>query len=89
MIYTRDSKFTIYMADYERGKFYRLQLTRQQAKLWNNVALVNTGLIVGAGGITAKQFDYLSKFGTAITKDEFEHSGCKSSCKLRGDSKCS
>ena len=72
--------------DPDHNKFYLVRLTERQVKRLNNGALVSLGLTVGANGFTRKEFDRLPK--TEISYDEWNHSGCQSSCIRRGHSTC-
>lgn len=71
-------------------KFYRLTVSQRWAEQHDNGALVSCGLEVGKD-LTERSLKALVQRGQAVevTKDEWNHSGCQSSCVLRGAQKCS
>jgi len=83
-VYARDSTVT-------PSRYYRLALTLTQAKRWNNGIMVSIGLIVGEYGFTKRSLARLIKAGQAkaVDFDEWNHSGCQSSCVRRGGVHCS
>lgn len=85
--------FTVYAQDKTKPgapKYYRVRLTPRQATRWNNGMLVSIGLIVGEFGFTASSLARLQRAGAAqeVTQDEWNHSGCQSSCIRRGNARC-
>jgi GH24 family phage-related lysozyme (muramidase) len=78
-IYARDSK-----------KCYRIRMTQRQVRYWDNGAMISCGLTVGKGRFKASSLKRLIKAGraTEIDYDTWNHSGCQSSCVMRGGTKC-
>jgi hypothetical protein len=71
-------------------KFYRAEVTPQWARTHDNGALISIGLTVGED-LSRLAFSHLRAAHrlTEVSALEFNHSGCQSSCTLRGDAKCS
>lgn len=82
---------TVVIADAAHGKYYRARVTQAWAERHNNGALVSLGLRVGMDGFTPRMLASLRGQGrlTEITEQTWNHSGCQSSCVLRGAAKCS
>lgn len=80
----------IYVTDKERNKYYIARPTLSQAKRLDNGHLISIGLIVGED-IGRRTIRRWVSNGTAreIDRESWNHSGCQSSCKRRGDSTCS
>jgi hypothetical protein len=72
-------------------KHYRANVTPEWAQAHDNGRLISCGLTVGEDGFTARMLGYLLRKRRAIevTEQEWNHSGCQSSCILRGADKCS
>jgi hypothetical protein len=72
--------------------------TQTWARRHDNGALVSCGLTVGEGPrsggrayLSARTFDAMKKARTGLrqtSRDEWNHSGCQSSCVLRGAATC-
>lgn len=71
-------------------KYYQVWLTRRDVNRYDNCALVSCGLTVGEGSFKKGSLLRLIAEGrtTPITEEFYKHSGCQSSCKLRGDKEC-
>lgn len=71
-------------------QYYRADLTPRQAEKHNNFAMVSCGLTV-PDDLRASTLRRWINNGTAVqvAKLEWQHSGCQSYCKLRGNSTCS
>ena len=76
----------VYIIDPENAKYYRAELSRAQALRLDNGALISCGLTVGRD-LSRRQLARLQV--TEVTAEEWNHSGCQSSCTLRGAAKCS
>ena len=72
------------------AKYYRAEVTPAWARKHDNGALISCGLTVGENGITARMVDRMVTRGDAreVTHDEWNHSGCQSSCVQRGAASC-
>jgi len=70
--------------------YYRATVSLTWARRHDNGALVSCGLTVGESGFTIGMLNTLIKRGQAaeITREQWNHSGCQSSCILRGNSEC-
>ena len=80
----------ITIADPERGKFYKMAVTPRWAEGHDNGALISCGLTIGRDGFTRRMFE-LAQYRFShleVTQDEYNHSGCQSSCVRRGDAIC-
>lgn len=76
--------------DPDNGKFYKMAVTPRWAQAHDNGALISCGLTIGQDGFTRRMFQ-LAQYRFShleITEQEYQHSGCQSSCILRGDSVC-
>jgi hypothetical protein len=71
------------------NKRYKLTVSSQWAIKNDNGCLVSIGLEVGKD-LKQTQLDALIRQGKAkeVTEQDFNHSGCQSSCILRGHAKC-
>jgi len=71
-------------------KYYRADVTSAWARSHNNDALVSCGLTAGEDGFTDKMLQGLIRREEAIpvSRMEYQHSGCLSSCRERGGSIC-
>lgn len=78
----------IYIKD--GNKYYRANVSPGWAQTHDNGALVSCGLTVGRDGFTARMLAGLIRRRRAIevTESEWQHSGCQSSCILRGAERC-
>lgn len=78
----------IYVRDQQ--KYYRLVVTPQWAGRHDNGALISCGLTVGQDGFTRRMLDSAKRrfSWTEVTHEQWNHSGCQSSCILRGDTTC-
>lgn len=87
---------TISIRDPKHDKFYRARVTPSWANRHDNGALISCGLTVdeansyGTVYLTSRAFALLKSTGrvTEITKEQWNHSGCQSSCILRGAREC-
>lgn len=77
--------FTICIRDGDT--YYRARVSLNWAKRHDNGAMVSIGLTVGVD-LSRAAFERLGSL-KPLTKKQYEHSGCQSSCTLRGDAKCS
>jgi GH24 family phage-related lysozyme (muramidase) len=70
--------------------FYRAQLTHRQYMRHDNGAMVSCGLTVGRDGFRESTLARWIKAGTAreITREDWQHSSCQSSCIRRGATAC-
>lgn len=75
----------VYIANRNNGREYRVNLTPAQARRLDNGMLVSCGLSV-PDDLSEKQFRRLKP--VPVEKSEYLHSGCLSSCTLRGGAKC-
>ncbi len=77
----------IYIRDGEA--YYRAEVSLAWARRHDNGALVSCGLTVGKD-ISRRVMRGLVTRGQAIpvTRDQWNHSGCQSSCVLRGQADC-
>lgn len=66
------------------ARYYRLNLTITQAKRIDNGAMISCGLNAPED-VTSK---WLQKHGVEVPEIEWKHSGCQSSCILRGGTIC-
>ena len=79
----------VYARDRERNKYYRLILNLRQVKRLDNGSLRSTGLTVGENIAHSTIQRYLRDgIAREVTEEKYRHSGCQSSCVLRGDPKC-
>lgn len=68
--------------------YYRASVSLAWARRHDNGALVSCGLTVGEN-LSLQAFRRLRPAQlTVITKEQYNHSGCQSRCKLRGDTIC-
>ncbi len=90
--------FSITIKHPVRGKFYRARPSMAWIKRHDNGALISCGLTVdepsaysGTVWLTDRAFKALESRGVVveITEQQWKHSGCQSSCILRGNAKCS
>lgn len=77
----------VYATDGE--KFYRLDVSVAWADKHDNGAIISCGLRVGED-FSVSQLHSLMTHGKAreVSESEYDHSGCQSSCVMRGDKKC-
>ena len=70
-------------------KYYKLTVSHSWCAKNNNYAMVSCGLEVGVD-LKQSQLGALLRQGKAVevSKDEWLHSGCLSSCIRRGDKEC-
>jgi GH24 family phage-related lysozyme (muramidase) len=75
----------------DKGVYYLADLTRRQVARYDNGALISCGLTTGRDRITSATVARMVKAGDAkaISFEEWNHSGCQSSCIRRGQSTCS
>lgn len=66
-------------------RYYKLDLTQKQARRVDNGALISCGL-TAPDDVSSR---WLKKHGAEVTQEEWNHSGCQSSCVLRGQENCS
>lgn len=76
---------TVYAQDEERGEYWRLSLSLRQYRKHDNGAMISCGLSVPKD-ISRNALRYCSP--VAVTKEQWNHSGCQSSCVLRGAATC-
>jgi hypothetical protein len=71
------------------NRFYRLEVSPRWADQHDNGALISVGLTVGKD-LTERSLKALIRRGqaTEVTFDEYNHSGCQSYCKMRGNDRC-
>lgn len=71
------------------GKYYVAHLSPGQARAHDNGALISCGLTVGED-LKHGTFQNWLRQGLLdeISQEKYNHSGCQSSCILRGDLKC-
>lgn len=71
-------------------RYYEVRLTLRDANRYNNGCMVSIGLTVGEGSFKASSLKRLQEAGRVkeIDQTTYNHSGCRSSCILRGGSKC-
>lgn len=69
---------------------YFATVTPQWAQRHDNGALISCGLTVGQDGFTRRMLDDLKRRGRlrAIDAATANHSGCQSSCVMRGGQTC-
>lgn len=78
------------IADPEKGKYYKMAVTPEWAQRHDNGRLISCGLTIGQDGFTRRMFQ-LAQYRFShleVTQDEYNHSGCQSSCIRRGNDKC-
>ena len=81
--------FIIYAYDEERDEYWRVNLTRRQYRRVDNGAMISCGLTIPhdtKGKMSRATFDRLPK--QAVTREQWQHAGCQSSCVLRGGQTC-
>jgi hypothetical protein len=76
---------TVYAFSEEQGVYYRLRLTPRQARRLDNGHLFSIGLEIGKD-ISRDRIVTLK--GERVSRDDWNHSGCQSSCTRRGDDRC-
>lgn len=71
------------------GIYYRLELTPSEFKRHNNYCMISAGLEI-PDELSERALNRLIRLGRAheVSKNEWNHGGCLSSCTLRGDDKC-
>lgn len=76
----------ITIADPKTGKYYRAEVTARFVERYDNGAIVSCGLTVGEYGLSldAPGIRKLEE----IPKEDWNHSGCQSSCVKRGGKEC-
>lgn len=81
---------TVTIADHDRQLYGRLQAPIAWIKRHDNGCLVSIGLIVGTRGFTRNMFDNARRRykWQPLTREQWQHSGCLSFCKLRGHDRC-
>lgn len=87
---------TISIRDTQHQKFYRATVTPTWANRHDNGALISCGLTIdeasysGTVWLTRRAFARLQARGavTEVTQDQWNHSGCQSSCIRRGAAEC-
>ncbi len=79
--------WTVYIRSGE--KYYHATVSRVWLAKHDNGATVSCGLAVGTD-LRQSQLDCLIRQGKAkeVSKEKWNHSGCQSSCILRGDNEC-
>jgi hypothetical protein len=92
-----ENMLSIAIRDTQNSKYYRAAVSISWAKRHDNGALISCGLTIdepsawsGHVWLTRRAFDRLQKTGAVkeITHDQWNHSGCQSSCVLRGAKEC-
>lgn len=80
----------VYIRHETASKYYRAELTPARARRYDNGALISCGLSVPENiSPTLVAAWVRSGIATEVTRDEWNHSGCQSSCVLRGQATCS
>jgi len=79
----------ISIRDTVTGRTYEANLTARQYARHDNGAMISCGLSAPRD-ISARLLSRWVSSGTAreIPFDKWNHSGCQSACKLRGDAEC-
>lgn len=69
--------------------YFRATVTPEWYKRHNNFAMVSIGLEVHKD-LTLMAFNRLKASGRVeeVTREQWNHSGCQSACRLRGDATC-
>jgi len=80
---------TVYIKDPATDRYYRARVSQRWLERHDNGCLVSIGLTVDKD-LTRKSLDRLRGAGRLdeVTKDQWNHSGCQSSCTLRGAAAC-
>jgi hypothetical protein len=80
---------TIYLRQDKTAKHYKLNLTRNQVRRYDNGAMISCGLSSPAD-VSTRTLNLWIKAGIAVEVDQqtWNHSGCQSSCTTRGDASC-
>ena len=76
--------------DKENRKFYKMAVSQAWAEKHDNGALISCGLTIGEHGFTRRMFQ-LAQYRFShieLTEEQWNHSGCQSSCILRGNDIC-
>lgn len=83
---TNTRRIRVYAIDKSTNpaRYYRLDLTRAQVMRVDNGALISCGL-TAPDDVSSK---WLRKYGQEVPEVEYSHSGCLSSCIMRGGAKC-
>ena len=70
-------------------KYYAARVTPQWAERHNNYAMISLGLTVDKD-LSRRAFNALMKTGRVkdVSAEEYQHSGCQSSCIRRGAAQC-
>lgn len=66
------------------ARYYKLNLTRRQVMRVDNGALISCGL-TAPKDVSSK---WVQQHGEEVPEQTWKHSGCLSSCVLRGNNKC-
>lgn len=75
--------------DATTNRYYRATLSLRQARRHDNGALISCGLSVPDDLRPSTLASWLKKgIAREISHDEWNHSGCQSYCKRRGDTEC-
>jgi len=70
-------------------KYYKANLTQSQLERHNNFAMVSIGLTVPEDLKAATLTRWVNQgIAHEVGYEEWNHSGCQSSCKLRGANEC-
>ena len=79
----------IYAREVETGKCFRLEVSQDWASRHDNGALISCGLEV-PDDLPESTLGSLLAIGKAreCSYEEWNHSGCQSRCKLKGDLAC-
>ena len=93
----RYNTIRITIKDPRDDTYYHYAATPRWADAHDNGALISCGLTVDEAGssgkpyLSAATFDRMKKAGEVkqIANEEWKHSGCQSSCVLRGNKRCS
>lgn len=83
--------FKISIKDPRDDSYWMYTATPQWAARHDNGVLVSIGLRVGEESLKAATFDRMKKARVGlkrISRDEWNHSSCQSSCTQRGDKAC-
>ncbi len=78
------------IADPDSGKYYKMAVSPAWAEKHDNGRLISCGLTIGQDGFTRRMFQ-LAQYRFShleITREQYNHSGCQSSCVLRGQAIC-
>ena len=72
----------VYIRDPKAGKYYRYAADRAFVQRYDNGALTSCGLTIGMDLLCVPEG------ATRVSREEYQHSGCQSTCILRGNREC-